>query len=228
MKKWIVAPLAAVVLSACMSTSNENAATLDRNQAVADLSVQMEELGFSRVEIQPGVDEFLNICASILERQYNVMGEYRTQTENYVDVQAFLTAHQGKSEKELKAAIIAFDDKAETEDDKIGPKLVAYNSAIEGVSEQNTKLATEITLQLAQAAIILSEHSTTVAKAGSLGLVSGWMSGDEQTADNNLGLAILRAKDQIDLASDANEIITLEQETIEAINALQDELEAKG
>lgn len=228
MKKWIVAPLAAVVLSACMSTSNENAATLDRNQAVADLSVQMEELGFNRVEIQPGVDEFLNICASILERQYSVMGEYRTQTENYVDVQAFLTAHQGKSEEELKAAIIAFDEKAQTEDEKIGPKLTAYNSAIEGVSEQNTKLATEITLQLAQAAIILSEHSTTVAKASSLGLVSGWMSGDEQTADNNLGLAILRAKDQIDLASDANEIITLEQETIEAINALQDELEAKG
>ena len=228
MKKWIVAPLAAVVLSACMSTSNENAATLDRNQAVADLSVQMEELGFNRVEIQPGVDEFLNICASILERQYSVMGEYRTQTENYVDVQAFLTAHQGKPEEELKAAIIAFDEKAQTEDEKIGPKLTAYNSAIEGVSEQNTKLATEITLQLAQAAIILSEHSTTVAKASSLGLVSGWMSGDEQTADNNLGLAILRAKDQIDLASDANEIITLEQETIEAINALQDELEAKG
>ncbi|ATZ73793.1 hypothetical protein CWC33_08815 [Idiomarina sp. X4] len=228
MKKWIVAPLAAVVLSACMSTSNENAATLDRNQAVADLSVQMEELGFSRVEIQPGVDEFLNICASILERQYNVMGEYRTQTENYVDVQAFLTAHQGKSEEELRAAIIAFDEKAQTEDEKIGPKLTAYNSAIEGVSEQNTKLATEITLQLAQAAIILSEHSTTVAKAGSLGLVSGWMSGNEQTADNNLGLAILRAKDQIDLASDANEIITLEQETIEAINSLQEELEAKG
>ena len=228
MKKWIVAPLAAVVLSACMSTSNENAATLDRNQAVADLSVQMEELGFSRVEIQPGVDEFLNICASILERQYNVMGEYRTQTENYVDVQAFLTAHQGKSEEELRAAIIAFDEKAQTEDEKIGPKLTAYNSAIEGVSEQNTKLATEITLQLAQAAIILSEHSTTVAKAGSLGMVSGWMSGNEQTADNNLGLAILRAKDQIDLASDANEIITLEQETIEAINALQEELEAKG
>ena len=59
-------------------------------------------------------------------------------------------------------------------------------------------------------------------------MVSGWMSGNEQNADNNLGLAILRAKDQIDLASDANEIITLEQETIEAINALQDELEAKG
>lgn len=228
MKKWIVAPLAAVVLSACMSTSNENAATLDRNQAVADLSVQMEELGFNRVEIQPGVDEFLNICASILERQYNVMGEYRTQTENYVDVQAFLTAHQGKSEEELRAAIIAFDEKAETEDDKIGPKLAAYNSAIEGVSEQNAKLATDITVQLAQAAIILSEHSTTVAKAGSLGMVSGWMSDNEQNADNNLGLAILRAKDQIDLASDANEIITLEQETIEAINALQDELEAKG
>lgn len=228
MKKWIVAPLAAIVLSACMSTSNENAATLDRNQAVADLSVQMEELGFNRVEIQPGVDEFLNICASILERQYNVMGDYRTQTENYVDVQAFLTAHQGKSGEELKAAIITYDEKAETDADKIGPKLTAYNSAIEGVSEQNTKLASDITAQLAQATIILSEHSTTVAKAGSLGLVSGWMSDNEQTADNNLGMAIVRAKKQIDLASDANEIITLEQETIEAINALQDELEAKG
>lgn len=228
MKKWIVAPLAAVVLSACMSTSNENAATLDRNEAVSNLSVQMEELGFNRVQIQPGVDEFLNICASILERQYSVMGDYRTQTENYVDVQAFLTAHEGKSQEELKTAIIAFDEKAQTEEDKIGPKLTAYNSAIGGVSEQNAKLTTEITFQLAQAAIILKDHSTTVAKAGSLGMVSGWMSGDEQNADNNLGLAILRAQKQIDLASDANDIITLEQETIEAINSLQDELEAKG
>jgi len=51
---------------------------------------------------------------------------------------------------------------------------------------------------------------------------------DERNADNDVALAILRAKDQLELASDANELISLEQETIEAIDGLQEELEAKG
>ena len=54
------------------------------------------------------------------------------------------------------------------------------------------------------------------------------MADEERTADNDVALALLRAKDQLSLASDANELISLEQETIEAIDGLQAELEAKG
>ena len=51
---------------------------------------------------------------------------------------------------------------------------------------------------------------------------------EEKTADNDMVLAIIRAKEQLSLASDANDLISLEQETIEAIDNLQAELEAKG
>ncbi|WP_370215776.1 hypothetical protein [Idiomarina sp.] len=233
MNKWILAPTLAAILatSGCMSngSGNEQAATMNRVDAIAALSTNIEEVGFNRVEISPGVDEVLNICASILERQYSVMDEYRTQAENHADVQAFLFAHQGKTPEQLQAAILEFDAGATTEDEKIGPKITAYQAAIDEVSEQNTQLGVELAAQLIKLGYLTTQYSGEIAKATAANWLGGMMKADEErTADNDVALALLRAKDQLSLASDANELISLEQETIEAIDGLQAELEAKG
>ncbi|MCL4409260.1 MAG: hypothetical protein M1356_02885, partial [Gammaproteobacteria bacterium] len=47
-----------------------------------------------------------------------------------------------------------------------------------------------------------------------------------RTADNDLVLAILRARDQLQLARRANTLIQIEQATIAAIDSLQRDLEA--
>ena len=53
---------------------------------------------------------------------------------------------------------------------------------------------------------------------------------DENEAENpkDIGVALLKAKDQLALALEANEIIELEQATIASINERQLTLEAKN
>lgn len=228
MNKWLAIPLATAMLSGCATFNGEQAATMDREQHIAELSQEIETIGFNRVEIQPGVDEFLNLSASVLERQYSVMGEYRTVAANYVDVQAFLEAHEGATKEELKAAIIEFDKGAASEVDRIGPKVQTYEAALANISEKNTELGIEIVANLAKATLILKDNAQTVAVASGIRTAGSFFSGGDKTADNDLGLALLRAKDQVSLAYDANKIISLEQETIEQINDLQEELEGKA
>lgn len=228
MKKWLSIPLATAILSGCASFGGQQAATMDRDQHIAELRQEMQALGFNEVEIQPGVDEFLNLSASILERQYSVMGEYRNITENHVDVQGFLEANKGATEEELKAAIIKFDAGATSEEDKIGPKIQAYRAALDVISEKNTKLGLDIAKNLAEATLILKDNAQTVAVASGIRAAGGLFSSDEKTADTDLGLALLRAKDQLSLAYDANKIISLEQKTVEQIDQFQEELENKA
>ena len=233
MNKWILAPTFAAILatSGCMSTgsNNEQAATMNRVEAIELLSKDIEKVGFKRVEFNPGVDEVLNICASILERQYNVMSEYRVQAENHADVQAFLFAHQDKTPQQLQAAIVEFDAGATSEAEKIGPKINAYQAAIDEVAERNTELGIELTAQLIQLGYLTSQYGGEIAKITAMNALGGlFREEEEKTADNDMVLAIIRAKEQLSLASDANDLISLEQETIEAIDNLQAELEAKG
>ena len=242
MNKWILAPTFAAILatSGCMSngTDGEQAATMNRVEAIANLSKDIEEVGFERVQFNPGVDEVLNICASILERQYSVMSEYRVQAENHADVQAFLFAHKDKTPEQLQLAIVEFDQGATTVDEQIGPKIAAYQAAIDEVSKRNTELGTELTMQLVQLGYLLSQYGPEIAQLTAANTLDGYLGGFMSSADDSdakmaepkkdMIAAIVRAKDQMDLAMQANELISLEQETIEAIDSLQTELEAKG
>jgi hypothetical protein len=239
MKKAILSALVfAPLFAGCVATSDtDGVANLDRNATVADLTTRMDSLGYSYpLEVQPGIDEFLNMSAIILERQRNVMGEYRTQTDNYRDVQAFLHAHQESTPEQLEAAIVAFDAGATNKNEEIGYKIVAYNLANEGIYQQNVELATELTIEIAKSAIILSQYGPEIAKVTALNFASSgltsFLSSDEEKKEaeenpKDLVSALMKAKDQLSLALEANEIIELEQSTITAINELQLEQEAK-
>ena len=96
------------------------------------------------------------------------------------------------------------------------------------ISEKNTKLGLDIAKNLAEATLILKDNAQTVAVASGIRAAGGLFSSDEKTADTDLGLALLRAKDQLSLAYDANKIISLEQKTVEQIDQFQEELENKA
>ncbi|WP_394129029.1 hypothetical protein [Shewanella maritima] len=234
MKKSLIYALVCVPLfTGCASTSDDKAATVDRNQLVSELATKMDEVGYNQVAIQPGVDEFLNMAAAILKRQRNVIGEYRKQTDHYRDVQAFLFAYKDATPEELAQAIAQFDASAMSEEEKIAPKINAYSEANEVIVSENSELAVTITTEVAKSALILSEHGTAVAQATAVNMgasmFSSLMSDDkEKDAPQDIGSALLKAKDQLSLALEANEIIELEQNTIQAIQQLQQEQEAKS
>ncbi|MCL1077297.1 hypothetical protein D5R81_04735 [Parashewanella spongiae] len=234
MKKTLLASLIATpLIFGCVSTDDKSAGSIDRAKVIKELTTQMDDLGYESVKIQPGVDEFLNISAAILKRQRNVMEEYRQLRVNHTDVQAFLYASSGKSDEELKQAIAKFDADITNDGDKIAHKITAYNSANETIYDSNVELAGDLTVEIAKSAYILSQHGTAVAKATALNatssLFSSFSSDDEKKDDTkDLGSALIKAKDQLSLAMDANEIISIEQDTIKQIEQLQAEHEAKG
>lgn len=230
MKKLIIPALLAsmLTLAGCGATTSD-AAKLDRNLAIAELTEQMDELGYERITAFPGIQDFLNIVVDITERQKKVMGLYRTQAENHADVQAFLYAQREATPEQLKAAIMEFDLGATTEAEKIGPKIDAYRGAIAEVSAANQELFEEILIQGAQGTYLLSQYGTEIAKATAIYQAQRLMlgGGEEQTVNNNIYLAMTRAMDQIDLATQASDLISIDQDTMLAIDALQAELEAK-
>ena len=89
-----------------------------------------------------------------------------------------------------------------------------------------------------QLGYLLSQYGPEIAQLTAANTLEGYLGGFMSSADDSdakmaepkkdMIAAIVRAKDQMDLAMQANELISLEQETIEAIDSLQTELEAKG
>jgi len=229
MKKWNCFYWLVVIalLSGCASRLPDNAAQIDRDKAIAELSARIDRVGYQRVRISPGIDEFLNIAAAILERQAMLMQEYRTQAEFHRDVQAFITAYRGADAEQFRLAVAEFDSTAMNENEKIAPKLAAYEQATRMIQQQNRLLAGEISAQLLVGGYLLKEHREAV-MAFALANVLGGLTGGHgrRTADNDLVLAILRARDQLQLARQANTLIQIEQATIAAIDSLQRDLEA--
>lgn len=213
-------------LTGCASRLPDEAHTLDREAAMIELSQRIERVGYRRVRISPGVDEFLNVAAAILQQQAELMGEYRIRAEFHRDVQAFLWAYQDVSTEELQAAVIEFDLRAMTDEEKIAPKLAAYQLANRRIQQRNRALAAEISAQLLVAGYLLKEHRDAVMAFAVANMLSGLTGGHgNRTHDNDLILALLRARDQLRLAREANALIQIEQATIAAIDDLQRDLE---
>lgn len=253
--KWVLLGVVLALQGCAMMDKfdDSTAASFDRDKAISELSEEISTTGYVRQEVVPGIDGFLNVAASLLERQAAVMTEYRTVTDSHTDVQAFLTANRAiaNDPQLLQQAIDEFDAGAEDQDGKIGPKLQEYKQATSKISEANTKMTTEILFELAQSAIILSEHSNEVAAATGLSMLSSFsknnsfLSGldanslsnsvtntNEQHAEKapepaDIGAALLKAKKQIQLANKANRLIDVDKKTIAAIENLERELAAK-
>lgn len=225
MKKLLLVLGIALVMQGCafMGKSDDaTSGTMDRGEAVSILLAEIKEIGYEHQTIVPGIDGFTNSVASLLQRQETVMKEYRTITDNHKDVRGFLSFHSDKVEDPvaLQAAIDEFDANAEKDSEKMGPKLNEYKNATKGVSAANTKMAIDISGELANSAIVLSKYSKEVAAASTASFL-------KKSDEPNLGSALVKAKDQLALANKANKLIDMDKKTIEAIESLEKELQAK-
>lgn len=254
--KWVLLGVVLALQGCAMMDKfdDSTAASFDRDKAISELSEEISTTGYVRQEVVPGIDGFLNVAASLLERQAAVMTEYRTVTDSHTDVQAFLSANRiiANDPQRLQQAIDEFDAGAQNQDEKIGPKIKEYKQATSKISEANAKMTTEILFELAQSAIILSEYSNEVAAATGLSMLSSFsknnnfLSGlNANSLSNNansnntnqeteptlepadIGQALLKAKKQIQLANKANRLIDVDKKTIAAIENLERELAAK-
>ena len=87
------------------------------------------------------------------------MYEYRIRAEFHRDVQAFLWAYHGASTDELQAAARAFDAQASADEDKIAPKLAAYQLANPTHSRTQSGSGVEISAQMLVAGYLLEGAS---------------------------------------------------------------------
>lgn len=220
---------AAALLVACAPQVREDAAVFDRNEAVASLLVEIDEVGYNDTEngiqVSPGVDQVLNGINSILIRQRSVIQDYRARAENFPDVTAFMMAYQEADAAEFSAAVQAFD--TANPDDPIRPKIDAYEQAGEEIYAANSELTSQITQELAALGILLARYSTQVAEAtavsGALSFMARMRSTDEDgekithDPDTDLGAALVRARHQLRLSREASRLINEEKALIEEV-----------
>ncbi|MEE4295523.1 MAG: hypothetical protein V2J20_02765 [Wenzhouxiangella sp.] len=214
---------ALLLITACGNQVRDDAATFDRNQALADLLTEIEEVGVNETEegirVSPGVDQVLNGINAITLRQRTVLGEYRSRAETFPDVAAFMMAYQAEDADVFAAAVERFDQ--ENTDAPISPKIAAYEQAGEAIYEANSELTKDITVQVAALGLLLTQYSGQVAEAaaasGAMSLLNR-MTGDENSKfdpDQDLGAALVRARDQLRVNREATKLISDEKALIE-------------
>lgn len=215
----------ALILAACAGQVRDDAAIFDRNQEIANLMEDMEEIGFNEseegIQVSPGVDQVLNGINSIKIRQYSVLMDFRSRAEYFPDVTAFIMAFQEADAMEFAAAIQAFD--IENPDDPIGPKIAEYERAGESIYEANAELTSQITSELAALGILLARYSAPVAEAtaasGALSVMARMRGTEDSTydPDSDLGAALVRARHQLRLSREAARLIQEEKALIEEV-----------
>ena len=135
-------------------------------------------------------------------------------------------AYHGASTDELQAAARAFDAQASADEDKIAPKLAAYQLAKPTHSRTQSGSGGRNFSANVSGWVFAEGASRCGYGLCAANMLSGLTGGHgNRTHDNDLILALLRARDQLQLAREANALIRIEQATIAAIDDLQRDLE---
>lgn len=192
--------------------TEEQIAKMDRDEYTSFVMTEMEKVGFEIISISPVMDKVSISINEVFERQYKVLDEYRTIADSHRDVQSFLYANHGKSKEELQAAIIEFDGSAEKEEDKIGPRITAYNEANDKIFAANVELAIQIGLQAAELGLMVANNADQLLGVEGISLLLG--------ADK-IGSVYSAAETRIDLAQRANAMIEQDQAVVQIAAELQ-------
>jgi len=167
--KIVIAAFLTLFLSACaMHSSNglfvhyqgeqilseQAAKTLPREERINAISADMKRVGFSSIRVSYLFDTFSDTVLDIYSNQFELMKEYKSLLDHHKDVTSFLMANQNKIEQELELAILEFDKTAATEEQKIGPKLTAYESATDEIWQENAKLSVQIAAQALELGVV--------------------------------------------------------------------------
>ncbi|QIZ78380.1 hypothetical protein [Ferrimonas lipolytica] len=217
----VLAMTAALALGGCVSTgdesaaaelSNEQIATMDRFEYTEMVRAEMEAVGFEVTPVHSVLDRGTESVNEVFKHQYELMSEYRTIAENHRDVQSFLHANKDKDAAGLEAAILAFDAQAKTQEEKIAPRLAAYEAANDKIFAKNVELAIEI----AEQAYVLSQLMS--------GGYSQFLTAETATSFTKVGAIKTEwsnIQTRVDLAQKANELIEQDQAVVEIAKQMQ-------
>ena len=197
--------------------TDEEAKTLPRNERSQRIRADMENIGFDIPSVSILIDSVSEAVLSVFHNQYELLTRYTTVVDNHKDVMSFIHANKGKSKEELKAEAQRFDRLAETQEQKIGPKLEAYRQANDEIQKENLMLAGKL---LVQGGRFLTVFQSSEEMQGAE-LLSMLLNANK--IDDAYELAEIR----IHLATIANEFISDEKAVLEITKQIQDILDDK-
>jgi hypothetical protein len=234
LKKTVMAGFVVSVLAGCSSIPGMESATVDRAEMSKSLTQNCTELGSDYTAVSYAVDKASKMMVSIQERQCSVFGDYRTLTSKHGDVAGFLAVNADKSDEELLVAMNEFDE-GKPKSKKIRPQVEAYKNASDAIFEKNVKLATDITLQAAEIAIIASQNAVAIAQesgmAGLTNLFAAASNESKEEGEEKETVPVVEAYNELEarslLAYDANTLISMDKNTIEQLENLDKVLEEK-
>ncbi|CAH0531779.1 hypothetical protein NI382_17000 [Vibrio parahaemolyticus] len=224
-KKTAVATLFVSVLAGCSSIPGMESATVDRNEMSTQLTKTCAELGSDYTPVSVAVDQVSKIMVSIQERQCSVFQDYRTLADKHADVAGFLAINADKSDEDLLVAMNAFDE-GKTKNKKIRPQVEAYKSASDSIFDKNVELAKDIAIESGKIAYIASQNPKLLlveTTGGVLKSIPLFGSSDDENAEEEVApivAAYNELKARSVLAYDANEMISLDQNTIDQLENL--------
>ncbi|WP_050937129.1 hypothetical protein [Vibrio harveyi] len=237
-KKTVMASLFATALAGCSSMPGMESATVDRNEMSAALVKSCTELGSEYTPVSYAVDKVSKVMVSIQERQCAVFQDYRTLADKHADVAGFLKINADKSDEELLVAMNEFDE-GKAENKKIRPQVEAYKAASDSIFDKNVELAKDIALEAAEIAIIASDNAAVIAQDSAmagLGNALSFLSSEseeegEADAEAKEEVPVVEAYNEMKARSllvyDANDMISLDQNTIEQLENLDKVLAEK-
>ncbi|MFW8632736.1 hypothetical protein [Vibrio natriegens] len=226
-KKTAVATLFVSVLAGCSSIPGMESATVDRNEMSTQLTKTCAELGSDYTPVSVAVDQVSKIMVSIQERQCSVFQDYRTLADKHADVAGFLAINADKSDEDLLVAMNAFDE-GKPANKKIRPQVEAYKSASDSIFDKNVELAKDIAIETGKIAYIASQNATVLGQETALASIKNALSfvsssSEDENAEKEV-VPVVEAYNELKarsvLAYDANEMISLDQNTIDQLENL--------
>ena len=199
--------------------SEQAAKALPRQERMTTITSDMDKVGFQRTKVSYLFDAFSDSVLSIYRNQYELMKEHKSLLDNHKDVMSFLMANKGKDDRELQTAIKEFDSTAETEEQKIGPKIKEYEGASDRIWKENAKLTLEIAAQAVELGVVIYNSTKGDKKIEHL-IAADLLS--MLASANKLQKAYKLAEVRLHLAKVANDFIKDEQAIIDISKRLQE------
>lgn len=234
LKKTVMAGFIVSALAGCSLTDGQTSATADRAEMTKELAKTCAELGDKYTQVSVAVDTASQAMVSIQKRQCSVFGDYRTLASKHADVAGFLAINADKTDEELLVAMNEFDaDKPAKK--KIRPQVEAYKKASDAIFDKNVKLAADLAIQAAKITYIASQNSAALAQdtmKGGLGSLLAAMSNEtKKEGEKEEVVPVVAAYHELKarslLAYDANDLISMDQNTIEQLENLDKVLAEK-
>ncbi|MGF1688939.1 hypothetical protein L4C36_20035 [Photobacterium japonica] len=234
LKKTVMAALVVSALAGCSAMEGMTSATVDRAEVSQNLAKTCAELGEKYTPVSVAVDTASQAMVSIQKRQCSVFGEYRTLASKHADVAGFLAVNADKSDEELLVAMNEFDA-GKPAKKKIRPQVEAYKNASDAIFDKNVQLAADLAIQAAKITYIATQNGTALAQdtmKGGLGSIFASLSNEtKKEGEKEEVVPVVEAYNELKarsvLAYDANDLISMDKNTIEQLENLDKVLAEK-